>query len=187
MHKVNLLLGTDSDEDLVGRVRQGDRDAERVLILRLYPGVYTLALRMTHNPERARDATQETFLRAFSRMHQYDGIHRFSAWVFKILINFIRDGARRGNRVVTMELKPDDWPSDQPIPLDVAIREESSERVRREVEKLPEAMRVAILLHFQEGFNGREVGYALGISHAAARLKISRAMAKLRQRMGSGE
>lgn len=186
MRQVNLLR-LDSDEELVRRIREGDRGSERVLILRLYPGVYTLALRLLRQPESARDAVQEAFFRAFNRLAQYDGVHRFSAWVFKILINLIRDAARRGGRVVTMELKPDDWPSRGPIPVDAAIRAESAERVRREVEKLPERMRAAILLHFQEGFNGREVGYSLGVSHDAARLLISRAMAKLRQGMGSDE
>jgi len=186
MQKVNLFQ-VDSDEELVRKIRRGDREAERVLILRLYPGVYTLAVRMLRQPETARDATQDAFFKAFRRLHQYDGVHRFSAWVFRILINLIRDGVRRGGRVVIAELRPDDWPSHQPIPVDAAIRAESAERVRREVENLPESLRAAVLLHFQEGFNQREVGYALGISHDAARLKISRAMAKLRERMGGGE
>jgi len=186
MHRVNLLVGTDSDEDLVRRVRLGDREAERMLILRLYPGVYSLASRLIRDQDSTRDATQEAFLKAFSKLHQYDGTHRFSAWVFKILVNLVRDLARRKGRVIAMELDPDDWPCHAPIPVDAAIREEEADRVRCEVEKLPEAMRVALLLHFQEGFNGKEIAYALGITHDAARLKMSRAIAKLRQRMGDG-
>jgi DNA-directed RNA polymerase specialized sigma24 family protein len=48
-------------------------------------------------------------------------------------------------------------------------------------------MKTALLLHFQENLNGREIAYALGISYDAARLKISRAVAKLRQWMGEDE
>jgi len=185
MRRVNLL-GFETDEDLAGRALEGERDAERVLILRLYPGVFTLADRLLRNTESARDATQEAFLRAFSRLHQYDGIHRFSAWVFKILVNLIRDEFRRGARVITAELKPDDWPSHDPFPVDAAIHEETCARGRTQVERLPEDMRAALLLHFQEGLPGREIAYALGISYDAARLKISRAVAKLRQWMGEG-
>ena len=68
MRRVNLL-GLETDEDLAQRAREGGREAERLLILRLYPGVYTLADRLLHNPETARDAAQEAFLRAFSRLH----------------------------------------------------------------------------------------------------------------------
>ena len=183
MRRVNLL-GLETDEDLAQRAREGGREAERLLILRLYPGVYTLADRLLHNSESARDAAQEAFLRAFSRLHQYDGAHRFSAWIFRILVNLIRDQRRRGSKVITAELKPDDWPSHEPIPVEAAIHEESCSRVKSQVERLPEDMRVALLLHFQEGLTGREVAYALGITYDAARLKISRAVAKLRQWMG---
>ena len=68
--------------------------------------------------------------------------------------------------------------------MDAAILEESCTRVKSHVERLPEDMRAALFLHFQEGLSGREVAYALGITYDAARLKISRAVAKLRQWMG---
>jgi len=186
MQLINLL-GADTDEELVRRARLKDPEAERLLIHRLYPGVYSLCSRLIHDPELTRDATQEAFLRAFSKLDQFDGVHRFSAWVFKILVNLIRDLGRRKGRVVVMELEPDDWPCRLPLPVEAAIQAEAAVRVRAEIGKLPEHLRAALLLHFQEGFTGREVAYALGISHDAARLKISRAVAKLRQRMEGGE
>jgi RNA polymerase sigma-70 factor (ECF subfamily) len=180
MRRVNLL-GPETDEELALRAREGEREAERILIRRLYPGVHSLAVRLLRDAEGARDATQETFLRAFTRLEQYDGTHRFGAWVFKILINLIRDEHRRGRRVVSAELVPDDWPSRGPVPVEMAIRKEDFARVRRELDRLPEDMRLALLLHFQEGLSGREIAYALGITYDAARLKISRAVAKLRE------
>src|SRR5579862_313565 len=185
MQRVNLLA-TETDEDLVRQVRPGDPEAERLLTLRLYPGVLSLSSRLLQDPESARDSAQEAFLRAFTKLHQYDDRHRFSAWVFRILVNLVRDLHRRKGRVITIELEPDDWPCHEPIPVDALIREEDARRVRAEVDRLPDSSRVALLLHFQQGLNGREVAYALGISHVAARLKISRAVAKLRQRMGGG-
>src|SRR5207247_11057163 len=119
------LLGPETDEELAHRALGGEREAERILILRLYPGVHTLAARLLRNAESARDATQEAFLRAFTRLEQYDGSHRFSAWVFKILVNLIRDEYRRGTRVVSAELVPDDWPARGPVPVEAAIREEN--------------------------------------------------------------
>lgn len=183
MHRVNFL-DVESDEELARRARAGEREAERSLILRLYPGVHTLALRLLRHAESARDATQETFLRAFSRLEQFDGEHRFSAWVFRILVNLIRDELRRGPRAAPPALVPDDWPAREPVPVDAAIRGESFERVRRQIDRLPDDMRMALLLHFQEGLGGKEIAYALGITHDAARLKISRAVAKLRERLG---
>jgi len=183
MQRVNLLV-RETDEDLVSRARGGDREAERVLIQRLYPGVHTLAARLLRGGGSAVDATQEAFLRAFSRLEQFDGNHRFSAWVFKILVNLIRDEFRRGTRVASAEIVPDDWPAHGPVPVEAAIREENFGRVRAELDRLPDDMRAALLLHFQEGLGGKEIAYALGITYDAARLKISRAVAKLRERLG---
>lgn len=186
MQRVNLRV-VETDEDLARRARRGDREAERALILRLYPGVHALAPRLLRSGGSAVDATQEAFLRAFSRLEQFDGSHRFSAWVFKILVNLVRDDYRRGTRVASVELVPDDWPARGPVPVDAAIREEDFGRVRAEVDRLPDDMRMALLLHFQEGLSGREIAYALGITYDAARLKISRAVAKLRERLGEAK
>lgn len=183
MRRVNLLE-IETDEELARRAQGGEREAERLLILRLYAGVHTLAVRLLRNEDRARDATQEAFLRAFSRLDQFDGEHRFSAWIFKILVNLIQDECRRGVRVVAAEIEPDDWPAHEPLPVDAAILEENFARVRQQLDRLPEDMRMAILLHFQEGLSGREIAYALGITYDAARLKISRAVAKLREWLG---
>jgi RNA polymerase sigma-70 factor, ECF subfamily len=183
MRRVNLRV-IETDEDLAKRAQGGEREAERLLILRLYPGVHTLANRLLKNADSACDATQEAFLRAFSRLDQFDGTYRFSAWIFKILVNLVRDEYRRGSRVFACEIQPDDWPAHEPIPVDAAMRSESFELVRRHLDRLPEDMRMALLLHFQEDLSGREIAYALGITYEAARLKISRAVAKLREWLG---
>jgi RNA polymerase sigma-70 factor (ECF subfamily) len=138
---------------------------------------------MLRNPESARDAAQEAFLRAFSRLDQFDGNHRFSAWLFKILVNVIRDEARRGH-LDPIDGEPDPSHAASPSPGEVIIREEEIEHVRMQIAALPAGMRLAVLLHFQEGLNGREVAYALGITHQAARLKICRGVARVRARLG---
>lgn len=173
----------ETDEALVERARRGGRDAETALVLRLYPGVHALASRLLRDPEAARDAAQETFLRTFSRLSQFDGQHRFSAWVFRILVNLIRDERRRPGRVVAADLSAEDWTAPAPPPAERAIREEDIRRARAALDELPEETRLAVLLHFQEGLNGREVGFALDLTHQAARLRICRGIALIRSRL----
>ncbi|HXX92829.1 MAG TPA: sigma-70 family RNA polymerase sigma factor [Planctomycetota bacterium] len=176
------VLPSESDEALAARARAGERPAEAALVRRLYPGVHALAARMLRNPEAARDAAQEAFLRAFSRLGQFDGAYRFSAWLFRILVNLIRDEARRG-RIPSIDADPDDSAASATSPSDAAIREEEVDRVRSQIAALPESLRLPVLLHFQEGLNGREVAYSLGITPLAARLKICRGVARLRARL----
>ena len=182
MTEVDVAL-PETDESLAERARRGERAAETALVLRLYPGVHALASRLLRDVESARDATQEAFLRAFSRLDQYDGRHRFGAWIFRILVNLIRDERRRSGRVVAAELSPDDWPAPEPPPAETAVREEDVRRARAAMDDLPEETRLAVLLHFQQGFNGPEVAFALDLTPTAARIRICRGVAFIRARL----
>ena len=167
------------EESLAERARGGDRQALSQLFERHYPGVLTLALRLLRNPEAARDAAQEAFLRAVAQLQQYDRNYRFASWLFKVLVNYIRDQKRRGSRSV--ELDPDALPV--ATPADPLVREEDLDRIRAEMLALPEETRLALLLHLQEGLSGPEIAYALGITPQATRLRICRGLARLRERL----
>ena len=177
------LSSSETDEALAERARRGEREAETALVRRLYPAVHALASRLLRGTDSARDATQEAFLRAFARLGQFDGRHRFCAWIFKILVNHVRDERRRAGRVVSAELAPDDWTDPGPPPPETLLRDEDVRRARSALDELPDETRLAILLHFQEGMTGRDVAYALDLTPQAARIRICRGVAQLRARL----
>jgi len=177
------LVPEDTDEALADRACRGDREAEATLARRLYPGVHALASRLLRDPEAARDATQETFVRAFSRLDQFDRTYRFSAWIFRILVNLIRDERRRSGRVVSEETVLHAREDLGPGPGELAIRDEEVRRARTALDELPEETRLAVLLFFQEGLSGREVSFALNLSYTATRIKICRGLAFIRLRL----
>lgn len=170
------MLRVETGPPLAGR---GDRETVARLFAEHYAGVLTLARRLLGDTEAARDAAQEAFLRAFARLDQYDRSHRFAAWIFKVLVNLIRDQKRRGDRSV--ELDPEALPSGGSG--DALVREEDLDRIRTEMLKLPEETRLALLLHLQECLSGPEIAYALGITPQAARIRICRGLARLRERL----
>ena len=169
----------DAERNLAERARGGDAEALAELFERHYAGVLTLSLRLLRNPEAARDAAQEAFLRALAQLPQYDAGYRFASWIFKVLVNYIRDQKRRVDRSV--ELDPDAFPA--AAAADLLVREEDLGRIRAEMMELPEETRLALLLHLQEGLSGPEIAYALGLSPQAARLRICRGLARLRERL----
>jgi len=175
-----LKLETEEPEGMLAeRARRGDRRAVAELFERHYSGVLTLALRLLRNPEAARDAAQEAFLKALAQLQQYDRNYRFAPWLFKVLVNLIRDQKRRSDRAVDLDLEA--FPAD--APCDLLVREEDLDRIRAEMRELPVETRLALLLHLQEGLGGPEIAYALGVSPQAARLKICRGLARLRERL----
>src|SRR5262245_4896543 len=72
-------------------VRTGDIDG---LVDRHYASVYAVALRMLGDAGEARDAAQETFLRAMAGLATYDASRPFAAWILSITANLIRDRFR---------------------------------------------------------------------------------------------
>src|SRR5437870_8215180 len=82
-------------EEVVERARQGDAAARDALVSRYYPALYSFARKLSGRVETALDTTQETFLRAFSRMDQHDPSYSFGSWLFKIAANYLHDLRRR--------------------------------------------------------------------------------------------
>lgn len=77
---------TDDVDRLIAGCRAGDRDAQRALYERCLPLVHRLAVRMVGMQE-APDVTQQTFLRAFTRLDQYDGHAKFETWLYRLAVN----------------------------------------------------------------------------------------------------
>ena len=80
-----------SDARLVEDVRRGDRDAYGGLVMRYERRLIGVILRFVHDAELSRDLAQETFLRAFERLDQFDPSRRFGPWLFRIGVNLALD------------------------------------------------------------------------------------------------
>ena len=77
----------DGDAAVVGRVRESDKEAFRVLVERHSHALFRLAYRMTGNEQDAEDVVQETFLRAYRRLNQFELRSSFGVWLHRIAAN----------------------------------------------------------------------------------------------------
>src|SRR5579872_214736 len=82
------------DQELVRRCLQKDPDAFRKLLDRYKNRVFSLIYRMLQNPSDAEDLAQESFLKAFQKLHSYDPSRPFISWLFKITHNTTIDFLR---------------------------------------------------------------------------------------------
>src|SRR3954470_22379583 len=86
-HRVN-------ETQLIARVIAGDRLAGRALYDMHASRVYTLAYRLSGDPEKAREFTQDAFIRAFSRLSQFRGEAAFSTWLHRIVVTVVSNARR---------------------------------------------------------------------------------------------
>jgi RNA polymerase sigma-70 factor (ECF subfamily) len=93
-----------NDAQLVERALAGDQEAFRGLVSRHQRSVYNLLGRMLRDPALAEDLTQDTFVRAFAHLAQFDSRYKFGNWILRIAHNAAIDAIRRrGPDVVPLE------------------------------------------------------------------------------------
>ena len=81
--------------EIVSRVLAGDKDSYMVLINTYKGPVFNLAYRLTGSIQEAEDLSQETFLKAYSKLYQFNPQRNFFTWVYSISLNLIRNHLKR--------------------------------------------------------------------------------------------
>jgi RNA polymerase sigma-70 factor (ECF subfamily) len=133
-----------ADKRLVKRALAGDRSAGEKLVASHYPGVLHFLLHLTGHPNEAEELTQETFVRAWSKLPGFEGRSSFKTWLYQIAY---REYAARRSLPETVELD-DDLPDDR---RDFAGMIVEALAIESAISRLPEVLRITFLIcHVQE-------------------------------------
>ena len=168
---------------LVFAAKGGDRPAFDELVRRTYVDTYTLALRLTAHEEDARDVVQEAYLRAWKGLDRFRGDAQFSTWMYRITANAAYTSVKRRKRNRSepldtvddvIELHPDSQPEE------AAETQALLAKLSGALEQLPPKLRVLVVLKDVYGLSHEEIGEELGISVAAAKVRLHRGRKKLR-------
>jgi RNA polymerase sigma-70 factor (ECF subfamily) len=164
------------------------QDAFDALVARHYRVIYNMLYRMLGNPEDAADLTQETFLRAYSRLDTFELGRSFLAWIRTIASNLCIDHLRRrGNPTVSLDerLEAGAEQADRAPAIEeqVALAEDSR-RVLAAVQKLPEKQRAVLVLRHVEGLKLEEIAEALRMPLGTVKTMLFRGRAAVREMVG---
>ncbi len=180
----------DPDNETVVRVQNGDLDAFEALINRHSRRVYRTLLATLGNQEEARDAMQDTFLKAFQHLGDFQGRSRFSTWLVSIASNTGLQLLRERKRVQSLDddgVETDEgfrprqiraW-SDNPEQL--CSKAELRALVEEHVMKLPIKYRVVVMLRDIEQVSIEEAAVALGLGIQALKSRHLRGRLMLRE------
>src|SRR5437773_3244102 len=164
-----------SDDALaVQRVLAGDVDAYAALVERYYDRCARFAVRMLGNRDDAEDALQATFLRAYRSLGKYQERDKFSAWLYRILVNQCRSlAARRSQRervFIREEALLLNAPDRHP-----AWTGEDEELVQRILAELEPLLREAFVLKYVEELSYEEMATLTGVGVSALKMRVKRA------------
>jgi RNA polymerase sigma-70 factor, ECF subfamily len=143
---------------------------------------FRVALGVLHNREDAEDVAQEAMVRAYRNFHRLRDRERFRSWLARIAWRLALDRRRSSLRRERRELAVADPPA-SPSLEDLAVRREFQEHLHRAMEKLPEKLRLALVLAAVEGYNMREVAGLLGVREGTVRSRLHAARKRLAERL----
>jgi RNA polymerase sigma-70 factor (ECF subfamily) len=187
----HLMSGIKS-EISVEALRLGDR-AEFSRLVDAYSGpVYRLALKMLGIPADAEDVLQNTFLKAFQHLKEFEGRSSLSTWLYRIASNEALMQLRRHRPEITLSdtVPEDDDNSDYSpsqftdwccLPEDEFLSSESQAALDNAVQHLPESQRIVFVLRDIEGLSIQETSQVLNLTEAAVKTRLLRARLHLRE------
>lgn len=173
-----------SDEALVRAGKQGDHACFARLVERYQDRAYTLARRLTGDPEEARDLAQEAFLRAYRALDRFQEGRPFYPWLVTILRNLVRNRARRRPPMpVAVGPEGADPVASAPGPEDLVGARMDRARLEAEVARLPLRYREVVVLRYLRDRSVKQVASLLGLPEGTVKTYLFRAREILRRRL----
>lgn len=188
-----MPIHADNEATLVAEARAGRPEAFTELVNRYQRHIYRLALNITHNREDAEDVLQESFLKAYSHLHQFQANSRFYTWLVRIAVNeaLMKLRKRHADKSVSVDdvvetdddLMPREIVEWRDTPEQRYAKVELQNILNEVIEGLEPAFRTVFVLRDVEDFSTEETAQLLNLSVPAVKSRLLRARLKLRQRL----
>ena len=182
-------------------LKAGDREAFARLVDETSGHIYRVALQILGDEQDAEDVLQETFIKAFRALPEFEGRSSLTTWLYRIAVNealmLVRKRKSQGpvNAAQTVSVDESD-PFDPEaesegmeivdwccLPEGELLSSETRRFLDQAIQKLPENLRVVFVMRDLEGLSIQETSEALGLSENNVKTRLLRARLRLRQEL----
>lgn len=176
----------------VERLISGDRQAFTALVDLTSPKIYSLGLHMLNSEQDAEDVLQETYIKAFKALPNFEGRSSILTWLYRIASNeALMILRKRKNAGTVMELENNTDERDEPIeivdwrglPESELLSTETRAKMQDAVDHLSPALRMVFVLRDIQGLSGKETADILKVNENAVKTRLVRARLKLREEL----
>ncbi len=177
---------------LVAAARQGAAEAFTSLVNRYERRIFRLARHITQNPEDAEDVLQETFLKAYEHLEDFQGNSKFYTWLVRIAVNQALMKLRKRKSDSTVSLDEPIDTGEETVPREIAVwdpnpeqtysREEMRAILQNAIDSLPPAFRSVFALRDIEGLSTEETATILNLTIPAVKMEFSEELTPEAQR-----
>lgn len=193
--KTQIEVGADTaDDELVRRcVQERSAEAFEALMSRYHGRVYAVIAQLVKDPERARDLTQETFLKAWRALDKFEGSARFYTWLYRIARNAVTSDYRKVAVRPHVSTSLDGGVDDDGAGPEFAVGSndpvaETMEKERREavlaaIDSLVPDFREVIVLRDMERHAYEDIAEMLEVPVGTVRSRLHRARVELKVKL----
>lgn len=187
-HKESMM-NTDHVEDpdagYVKEVAAGDENAFEQLVKRYEHAVLNTIYRYIGNENEAEDLAQEVFVKVWRNARKFKGRSKFSTWLYRIVVNqCLNYRTKHTKKLVSLDGTTKTATTLESSGVEMEFeRREKVEMVKKAVDELPKAQRIAIILSKYEGKSYKEIAQIMGVSLSSVTSLIFRAKDNLRKRL----
>ncbi len=147
--------------NLIKRCRTGDKNAFKELVKPYGKSLFGYFIKITQDEEAAKDLMQETLIKIWKGLENYNEKNKFRQWVFSIAHNVAVDYLRRASVELTQESS--NTLKDQATPLEALIKKEEKELLNMAIETLPLQQKEIVLLRYVANLKFKEIAEALNL------------------------
>ena len=180
----DLMADNTTDKEIIERVKNGDKKAYDLLVLKYQQRVINLISRFVKNHADALDVSQETFIKAYKALPNFRGESAFYTWLYRIAVNTAKNHLTVQSRKITKsdydvteieQIEGNMTLTEQTTPENLLIKDELQETVLNTIENLPEDLKSAIMLREIEGLSYEEIATVMECPVGTVRSRIFRA------------
>ncbi len=167
-------------DELIKKAKKGDERAFAMLFKENYPFLVKYLLKITMNPDTAEDLAQETMAKAIQKLSLFDGRSKFSSWLITIATNIFIDQRRKGKR-------EDEWRKQEgtyrKLKWTIESRNEEWNDALTALGKLPEDVRIPLVLKHYYGYSYDEISTMMKIAPGTVKSRIHNGIQIVRKEM----
>ena len=170
------------ENEIIQNVLDGDQEKFALLVDKYQGPIYNLVYRLTGSRHDAEDLAQETFIKAYKSLNNFQIKKKFFPWLYTIAINLTRNHLKKKKPLLVEsveDLKSDNRESDKNNPEINFIKREQAQALARSIQKLPIALREAVILRYYFYLPFEEIARILCISLSGAKMRVYRGLEKL--------
>ncbi len=178
------VLASAARESLISAAQAGDANAFRQLVTLHQEPILRFCTHWLRDAGDAQEAAQDTFVRAWQALDRFENRGRFTHWLYRIALNVCRDrhkskASRQRRETASLGAGESPLACQRPTPDEVLARSGDLQKLQRGIARLPERLRVVLILCAQEGLSHEECAEVLNCSSRAVEGRLYRARKEL--------